>query len=92
MTGDLHDNAIEWYTGQRTITVTIDQEKYKNKIIKLAESHADQVKIIKTNSDGTILAKLPLKFLKISPPRKVSDEQREQMRERFMAMRENKEQ
>ena len=50
------------------------------------------MKIIKTNDDGTILAKLPLKFLKISPPRKVSDEQREQMRERFIAMRENKEQ
>lgn len=92
MTGDLKDNAIEWYTGQRTITVTIHQEKYKNKIIKLAETHADQVKIIKVNSDGTILAKLPLKFLKISPPRKVSEEQREQMRERFIAMKQNKEQ
>lgn len=91
MIGDLHDNAIEWYTGQRTITVTINQEKYRNKILKLAESHPDQVKIIKTNSDGTILAKLPLKFLKISPPRKVSDEQREQMRERFIAMKQNKE-
>lgn len=92
MQGDVKENAIEWYTGQRTITVTINQEKYKNKILKLAETHADQVKIVKVNDDGTILAKLPLKFLKISPPRKVSDEQREQMRERFMAMRENKEQ
>jgi hypothetical protein len=86
---DLRENAIEWYTGQRTITVTISQEKYRNKIKTLAKTHSE-VKIICTNPDGTILAKLPLKYLKISPPRHVSEEQREQMRERFLA-RQNKE-
>jgi hypothetical protein len=85
---DLRENAIEWYTGQRTITVTINQEKYRNKVKTLAKTYPE-VKIIHTNPDGTILAKLPLKFLKISAPRQVSEEQREQMRERFLA-RQNK--
>lgn len=84
---DLKENAIEWITGQRTITVTINQEKHRNKIKTLAKTHPE-VKIIHTNPDGTILAKLPLKYLKISPPRQVSEEQREQMRERFLARQE----
>ena len=59
-----------------------------NKVKQLADTHKE-VKILAENEDGTILAKLPIKYLKLSPPRQVSEEQREQMRERFLA-RQNK--
>ena len=82
------ENAIEWITGQRTITVTLSHSKYVNKVKQLADTHKE-VKILAENDDGTILAKLPIKYLKLSAPRHVSEEQREQMRERFLA-RQNK--
>jgi hypothetical protein len=82
------ENAIEWITGQRTITVTLSHSKYVNKVKSLATTHKE-VKILAENEDGTILAKLPIKYLKLSAPRQVSEEQREQMRERFLA-RQNK--
>ena len=40
------------------------------------------------NKDGSICAKLPIKYLKISAPRKVSDEQRQKASERFKKLRE----
>jgi hypothetical protein len=83
------ENAIEWMTGQRTITVSLSHLKYVNKVKALAVSHPKDVKILAVNDDGTILAKLPIKYLKLSAPRQVSEEQREQMRERFLA-RQNK--
>lgn len=82
------ENAIEWITGQRTVTVTLSHLKYVNKVKQLADTHKE-VKILAENDDGTILAKLPIKYLKLSAPRQVSEEQREQMRERFLA-RQNK--
>ena len=44
----------------------------------------DVVRILKENSDGTILAKLPLKSLKLSIIEiEITDEQREEMRKKF---------
>ena len=51
--------------------------KWINKIKKLKEEHPDDIKIIAENEDGSICAKLPMKYLKISAPRKVSEEQRQ---------------
>ena len=48
------------------------------------------LEIIKENTDGTLLAHLPLKFIKISAPRQVTDEQKEKARERFKTMHKNK--
>lgn len=86
MTDTVKENNIEWLTGQRTATVTLSQPKHINKVKSLAEKYED-VKIVYTNKDGSIVAKLPLKFIKISAPRQVSDEQREAARERFLARR-----
>ena len=58
------------------------------KIKKLSQSNPDDVEIIAENKDGSICAKLPIKFLKISAPRKVSDEQRQKASERFKKLRE----
>lgn len=78
------ENCIEWLTGQRTITCTISQQKYISKIKALYEKYPNKVKILKENEDGTILAKLPLKALKLSIiERELTDEQREEMSRKF---------
>lgn len=82
----MNENVIEWLSGSDTVLVTFSQKKYVNKIKKLAETREDVV--IKTeNKDGSILARLPIKFIKITPPRQMSEEQRNQARERLKKYR-----
>ena len=77
-------NCIERLTSQHTITCAISQGKYIGKIKRLAEKYPKKVKILAENEDGTILAKLPLKALKLNIIEKeLTDEQREEMSRRF---------
>lgn len=78
------ENSIEWITGQHTITCTISQKRYIRKIEELAQKYPKKVKIIARNDDGTILARLPLKALKLSIiERELTDEQRDEMSKAF---------
>ena len=85
----MRENCIEWLNCQDRVTVTLSQPRYINKVKKLAEKYKE-VEIIKENTDGTLLAHLPLKFIKISAPRQVSDEQKEKAKERLKTMHKNK--
>jgi nucleoside-triphosphatase THEP1 len=82
----MNENVIEWLTGSDSVLVTLNQKKYISKVKKLAETREDVV-IKAENKDGSILASLPLKFIKISPPRQMSEEQRNQARERLKKYR-----
>lgn len=84
-----NENVIEFLNNQHTITVSFCMQKWINKIKKLNESYPDDVKILAENDDGSICAKLPIKYLKISAPKKVSEEQRQAASERFKKLREN---
>ena len=84
-----NENCIEFLNNQHQITVSFCMQKWINKVKKLKEEHPDDVKILAENEDGSICARLPIKYLKISAPRKVSDEQRQAASERFRKLREN---
>ena len=76
--------AIEWIRNSRTATVTfLGNTKYCTKVKKLAAEYPEEVKIRYNNPDGSIVATLPTKYIKISAPKKVSEEQREKMRQRI---------
>lgn len=83
-----NENCIEFLNNQHSITVYFCMQKWINKVKKLKEEHPDDVKIFAENEDGSICARLPIKYLKISAPRKVSDEQRQAASERFKKLRE----
>lgn len=80
------ENVIEWLNGQDTVTVTLSQKRLINKVKNLA-AKSDEVQILAENDDGTLLAHVPLKYIKISQPRQLSDEQREAARKRLLQMR-----
>ena len=90
-TGDMtQENVIEWIRGDKEVTVTLaGNTKYNNKVRKYAEDYPEAVKIVAVNQDSSIVAHLPLSWIKISKPKSVSDEQREKARERFAKLREN---
>ena len=81
--------AIEWIKGSTTATVTFPGgTRYASKVKKLAEEYPDDVKIRHINLDGSLVATLPVKFVKISSPRKISEEQRLAAGERLKKIRE----
>ena len=84
-TTDLKENAIEWYNGQDTITLTLSQKKFINKINRLAKEYPNEVKIDKINDDGTILAHIPLKYLRITKPREFTEEEKLKAKERLLS-------
>lgn len=77
----MKENCIEWLTGQDTISLTLTQTKYINKVKKLKEKYPDLVQIIAINNDGSMFAKLPLKSLKLSiyPPKEIGEEYRKKL-------------
>ena len=83
-----NENCVEFLNNQKTMTVSFSSQKWIKKIKKLSQSNPDDVEIIAENKDGSICARLPIKYLKISAPRKVSDEQRQKASERFKKLRE----
>lgn len=81
----MNENVIEWITGDERIAITFSQRKYINRIRRLQRQHPDEVEVHE-NPDGTIYARLPLSYLKLTAPREMTDEQREAARERFSSV------
>ena len=77
----VNEFCIEWTRSSKTSTVTApNNTSIKNKIVKLAQEKPEEVQIIAENKDGSILAHVPTKYVKISPPRQISEEERERLR------------
>lgn len=84
------ESVIEWIRGQKEVTVTLaGNTRYHSKVRKLASQYPDEVKIVAENKDGSIVAHLPLSYIKISHPKIVSEEQKERARENMNRLREN---
>lgn len=80
---ELHDNVIEFFSEERTATLSLHKKKYVNKLRKLAETRPDEVELVE-NRDGTICATIPVGWIKISPPRQLTDDEREERRISFL--------
>lgn len=74
------ENVIEWIEDQERATVTLSQRRTITKIRKLAELHPDEVQILYENKDGSIMAHVPTRWVRINPPAKRSENQREAAR------------
>ena len=83
--------AIEWARGDKVATVTFPStNRFNSKLRKLAEEYPDEVKIRYENRDGSVVGTIPVKFIRITAPRKLTDDQKEAAAERLKQMRENK--
>jgi len=84
------DNSVEFVKGSKTATCTFSQQRYVGKIKKLAAEHPNEVEIVAENKNS-IVAHIPVSYVKISPPRQMSDEQRQAAGERLKASRKERE-
>ena len=87
---DYRENAIEFYSGDKTATVSFSQGRYINKIKKLAEKYPEECKIVAENDDGTLCAKIPTSWIRIYPGhgRKLTEEEKTASAERLRKYRE----
>jgi len=79
---DIQENSIEFYGSDQRMTCTFQTQRFRNKIKSLAEKYPEEVTVIE-DADGYTVAHLPLTYLKISAPRKMSEEQKKTMGERL---------
>lgn len=85
-----NENVIEWVKDGKTATLSLTQGRTISRVMKLAKSRPEECKIVAQNIDGSVCARVPVGWIKISPIREVSEEQKEAARERMKEMRENK--
>ena len=84
------ENVIEFISNTRTATVTFTNRKHINRIKKLYEERKDDFKYFVENKDGSICAKLPLKWIKINPgskhdPNKPKKQMSEEQKAKLLA-------
>lgn len=87
---DFKETAFEYIAGEKFGGFSSSESKWINKIKEYAKEFPDDVKIIYENSDGSIFAHIPTSWFKIKPKskRQITDEQREELRERIKKMHE----
>ena len=79
----MNENVIEFLRGQKTATVTFcSQNKLNTRVRKLAELKPEECQIVAENSDGSIVAHVPTKWIKINPTKELSEEAKQKLRER----------
>lgn len=84
MAENMNENVLEWYKNEPTATVTFSQGKYITKIRKLAKRFPDECQITHENKDGSIVAHIPVKWIKINnTQREMTEEEKRLAAERI---------
>ena len=92
MSTEDYENAIEFLNGQKTAAVTLHDRRLRNRILRLAEQHPDEVAVIcrPEENNGFLFAHIPLKWLRIQPPKQMSEELKERGRQQLQKLRERR--
>lgn len=87
----MNEFVIEWTKDRDYAGITVPSgTAWKSKLMRYAQSHPNEVKIMAKNKDGSTFFHVPVNWVKCSPPRKVSEEQKEAAAERFRQMWEDR--
>lgn len=86
---DLRENCIYWLDGDKVATVNfVSRSRYASKVRKLREKFPDDVKIFSDRKDGSLIAAVSVKMVKINLKQmNLTDERKEELRERISAIR-----
>ena len=87
----MNEFCIEWIKGNDYAGVTAPSgTALKSKLMRYAKERPDEVKVMEANKDGSAFFHIPISYVKISPPKKVSDKQKAEAGERLRKMWEEK--
>ena len=83
----MNEFAIAWLKGSDYAEVSAPSASaLKSKLLALAEKYPEEVTNIVVNNDGSIFCHVPVPYVKVSHPKKISDEQKEAAAERLKQM------
>ena len=81
------ENVIEWLKDENRATLSLSQRRTISKVKQLAEQYPEECQIVAENKDGSVCAHVPVSWVKISPPREMTDLQLEQARKNLLKAR-----
>ena len=61
------ENMIDWISGSKMCTCSFTNRKHINRIKKLYEQRKSEFEYFYENEDGSVCARIPLKWIKINP-------------------------
>ena len=79
------ENGIEWIKNEKVAAVTLTQKRMMSQIKKYAHVRPEECQIVAENTDGSVIAKIPVSWVKVSPPKQYSDKQKKIMGDRLNA-------
>lgn len=80
----VRETVFEHEEGNEKVTITAAEQWSVNLMRKLKEEYPDEVDIYE-NKDGSIFGHVPYKWMRLVPPRRISEEQRKILRENAKA-------
>lgn len=78
------ENAIEWIKDGERATLTLSQRRTISRVKRLAAKYPERCKILVENKDGSVYAHIPTSWIKISPPRELTESQIEVAKENLL--------
>lgn len=81
------ENSVEFLTGDKTAAVSVTNRRFVNRLQKLFNDgeHGQEMLRFTENADGSLYCVIPLSWVRISPPRKMSEEQKQEQAARLQA-------
>ena len=85
-----NEKAIEFMRDGKYATVTLSKPSMINRVMKLAQQKPEEVRILATpdTNGGYLYARVPVKWIKINPPKELSEETKKNMVNRLRGARE----
>ena len=84
---DLKENVIEFLLNEKVATISVCQGRYITRIKELAKKKPDECQITHTNTDGSIVAHIPVSWVRINPTLELSEERKKELAERMRKLR-----
>lgn len=81
------ENVIEWVKDDNRATLSLSQRRTISRVKQLAEQYPEECQIVAENKDGSVYAHIPVSWVKISPPREMTETQLEQARKNLLNAR-----
>lgn len=78
-----NENVIEWIRDEERATLSLTQRRTINSVRKLAQKYPVECQIVAENKDGSICAHVPVNWVKVRPPRALTEEQKKRMGDRL---------
>lgn len=77
------ENVIEWVKDEKRATLSLSQRRTISKVKQLAEQYPDECQVLAENKDGSLYAHIPVSWIRINPPRELTEEQKQELVERL---------